>query len=83
METIEQVNISTQTAGYLRRFNMGKPLFMPLDYTPKTERKKVEEPTIEPQPCMVCGKVIPGPYGRWAQGWTCSRICEIKYKEQP
>jgi hypothetical protein len=47
------------------------------DYTPKEERKKVEEPTVALLPCCVCGEVITtGYYGRHGDSGTCSKKCE-------
>jgi hypothetical protein len=33
----------------------------------------VKEPTVA---CLICRKLITAPYGRWSDGWTCSRHCE-------
>lgn len=32
---------------------------------------------IKPQPCLECGKTISAPYGRWRNGWSCSKKCEL------
>lgn len=47
-------------------------------------QKKAEEPWVKPRPCMICGKTIPGAYGMWEDGWSCSKKCEqevVKLKE--
>jgi len=47
------------------------------DYTPREERKKVEEVKLDFKPCCVCNVVITaGYYGRWADGGTCSAKCD-------
>ena len=59
------------------RYNQPKKV----DYTPREERKKVEEPTVALSPCCVCHQTIPvGYYGRHANGGTCSKKCEDNYK---
>jgi hypothetical protein len=47
-------------------------------YEMKAERDKLEG-WVKPQPCMVCGKTVPGAYGMWAKGWTCRLKCEETY----
>jgi len=42
----------------------------------RQQQVKEAEGWVKPQPCMVCGKVIPGAYGMWQAGWTCSLYCE-------
>lgn len=45
-------------------------------YTPKSERAK--EVTLTFEPCCICGKAITqGHYGRWGNGGTCSKKCEL------
>lgn len=52
-----------------------------IDYTPRQERKKVEEPTVALKPCCVCNKTITqGYYGRHGNGGTCSKKCEDSFK---
>ena len=54
------------------------------DYTPKEERKKVEEVTLTFESCCVCGNNISqGPYGRWGTGGTCSGKCEREMQMKP
>lgn len=50
------------------------------DYTPREERKKVEEPTVALLPCCVCKAVITtGYYGSHSEGGTCSKKCENSF----
>ena len=37
---------------------------------------------IKTQSCLVCGKSISGPYGRWESGWTCSKACNDTHTER-
>lgn len=51
-----------------------------VDYTPREERKKVEEPTVALNPCCVCKKTITtGYYGSHALGGTCCKKCEDNF----
>lgn len=47
------------------------------------KKKKVEEEQwVKPQPCVICGKVIPGAYGHHGDaGWTCSASCERTFDD--
>ena len=48
----------------------------------EAQQKATEtESWVKPQNCMVCEKLIPGAYGRWAIGWTCSKHCEGVYRD--
>ena len=47
------------------------------------QRKKEEDGWVRPQPCCICGKVIPGAYGNHEDGWTCSKACEQVYNQRP
>lgn len=52
----------------------------PPQYTPREERKKVEEPTVALNPCCVCQKTITtGYYGSHALGGTCCKKCEDNF----
>jgi len=33
--------------------------------------------------CCICSKPVPGFYGRWGDGGTCSRPCEVIREAQP
>lgn len=36
---------------------------------------------VSPKPCVVCGKSMPGPYGRDSEdNWTCNSDCERSYR---
>lgn len=64
---------------------MKKP-FNPVipDYTPRSEKKKVEEVILQFNPCCNCGKKITdGYYGRWNESGTCSKTCEKVQEEKP
>lgn len=53
-----------------------------VDYTPRDERKKVEEPTVALLPCCVCKKTITtGYYGRHNEGGTCCKKCEDSFPQ--
>ena len=45
-------------------------------YLPKAEREKKKEVTMDDRFCLICTKKTEG-YGPWAQGYTCSRTCEL------
>lgn len=54
------------------------------DYTPRSEKKKVEEVVLIFNPCCNCGKKITdGYYGRWSDGGTCSKTCEKEQFAKP
>lgn len=36
-----------------------------------------------PKQCVVCRRPYLNPYGRWGDGGTCSKECEIIYEAQP
>lgn len=36
-----------------------------------------------PKRCVQCGKPYLNPYGRWGDGGTCSRPCELAYSLKP
>lgn len=52
------------------------------DYRPKSERTKGSEHSLSFSPCLTCRKKIEeGYYGRWQEGGTCSKTCELKQEE--
>lgn len=56
---------------------------MPVQYLPKAEREK-ENVEVDLSPCITCGKTIPdGYYGRWNDGGTCGKSCELKQSKLP
>lgn len=57
------------------RYN--KPKGTVPDFTPRGE-KKVVEPTIAKEPCLVCKKMCHS-YGRHEEGQCCSSKCETLY----
>jgi hypothetical protein len=63
---------------------MGKNRFnaTPVDYAPKSERQKKVDETLPLQPCIICEKKCE-PYAYWAEGQTCSRVCEALKEAQP
>lgn len=36
-----------------------------------------------PKPCVHCGKPYMLPYGRWGDGGTCCRPCELAHEAKP
>jgi hypothetical protein len=48
----------------------------------KAKRKtEPEEVWVKPKPCIVCGTVVVGPYGRDSEdNWTCNSHCEKEYR---
>lgn len=48
------------------------------DFTPRGQKPKEVEPTIDKTPCLVCKKMTHG-YGSWEEGQTCSKKCESQY----
>ena len=36
-----------------------------------------------PKSCIVCGKSYDFPYGRWGDGGSCSRPCELIQEAKP
>ena len=52
----------------------------PVDYTPRQE-KKVEEVTLDFNPCLVCNKPITeGYYGRYEKSGVCCKSCNAIYQ---
>ena len=64
---------------------MKKPLNPVIpDYTPRSERKKVEEVKLDLKPCCNCGKTISdGYYGRFEDGGVCSKTCNTIQEAKP
>jgi hypothetical protein len=64
---------------------MKKPLNPVIpDYTPRSERKKVEEVKLDLLPCCNCGKKISdGYYGRFGDGGVCSKTCNAIQEAKP
>jgi hypothetical protein len=53
-------------------------------YELKQKKEQEEENSIERRPCVVCAKILAGPYGRWLEAddsevWTCSKSHEAEY----
>lgn len=46
-------------------------------------QKEQEAKWVPKQPCLVCSKSLSAPYGRHADGWTCSAKCEKEYDRVP
>lgn len=54
------------------------------NYTPREERKKVEEITLNFSPCIVCDKEIKqGYYARWSDGGVCCKECNAIQEQIP
>ena len=52
------------------------------------EKKRAQEDefAIERKPCVICDKVLAGPYGRWlladdTEVWSCSKTHEEAYAD--
>jgi hypothetical protein len=49
----------------------------------RKKEKKEEETDLTFEPCCVCQKVISmGYYGRWGNGGTCSKKCELVKQDE-
>lgn len=47
------------------------------------QKRKEQEDSywVKPKPCIVCKKVVAGPYGRDSEdNWTCNSKCEGEYR---
>lgn len=45
--------------------------------------EKEEKEWVKPQPCLICGTVMPGAYAHHGYGWTCSNACMRKEDAKP
>ena len=46
------------------------------------KQEKEIDAWVLPKPCIVCQKVIAGPYGRdFEDNWTCNSDCERSYRD--
>lgn len=48
------------------------------DFTPRGQKPKEVEVTIDKEPCLICKKMCHA-YGRHEEGHTCSAKCEKQY----
>ena len=54
------------------------------DFTPKADRQAEKAVVLLFSNCCVCGEKIDyGFFGRWGDGGTCSRHCEVTQQAKP